>query len=290
MAYWLHLLIILNIYLIITLNTNLIVGMANLVSLGQAAFYGLGAYFGVFALKGLGLSLEASILIAFLMTALMGLIFALPIIRLRGDYFILGTLGFQLIVYSVLLNWIPVTRGPFGISGIPAPKVLGVFAVSGQGRILVLCAVLTMGTLWFHRTLSKSSFGRVLRALRDDEIGASSLGWDVSVYKVWACLISGGFIGIAGFLYAVHMTYIDPSSFNLDESIFILTALLIGGLGNLKGPIAGALFIVFVPEMLRLLGVSSSIGANLRQIIYGIILILLMRIRPQGILGEYRLK
>lgn len=290
MNYLVHIIIMINIYIILSVSTNLLVGMANLLSLGQAAFYGIGAYLAVLCLMILNLPLLPTLCIVIVGTALFSLLIAFPSLRLRGDYFVLATLGFQLIVYTVLYNWTSLTRGPYGIPGIPVPKLFGIFKISGIYPFLILSFILVLLTVIIFYKLIHSPFGRVLKGIRDDELAVFSLGRNVTNFKIWAFAISSGFIGIAGFIYATYITYIDPTSFNLDEAIFILTAVLIGGTGNIRGPVVGAVFVVVLPEILRFVGLPDSVAANMRQIIYGIILIILMRFRSKGLAGEYQLQ
>lgn len=290
MDYFLHILIMINIYVILSSSTNLLVGMTNLVSLGQAAFYGMGAYFAALCLLLLDLSLLPTLLLSMLFTSIFGLLIALPSLRLKDDYFILATLGFQMIVYTVLYNWIPVTRGPYGIAGIPAPRLIGSQQISGIGGYTLLSTILAVLIVFILHLLIGSPFGRVLKGIRDDQMPVLSLGRNVARFKTQAVTISCGFVGVAGVLYATYVSFIDPSSFALDESIFILSALLIGGTGNIKGPVLGAVFIVVLPELLRFLGLPDSMAANLRQIIYGLILIAIMRFRPKGLAGAYQVK
>lgn len=290
MDYIFHIIIMINIYIILTTSTNLLVGMTNLLSIGQAAFYGLGAYFSVLALKTLNLTLIPAIIFTVICTSLMSFLIAYPSLRLKGDYFVLATLGFQLIVYTVLYNWIDVTKGPYGITGIPTPELFGIVSISGIYSFFVLSTILSALIVFIFFKLIHSPFGRALKGVRDDSLSMLSLGRNVTGLKIWAFILSSGFIAIAGFLYASYVSYIDPTSFNLDEAIFILAAVLIGGTGNIKGPIVGAVFVVILPELLRFIGLPDSVEANLRQIIYGLSIIILMRYRPQGIAGEYALK
>jgi len=290
MNYIMHIIIMINIYIILTISSNLLVGMTNLLSLGQAAFYGIGAYFTIFCLMILHLPLIPTLLISMGMTALFSLLLALPSIRLKGDYFVLATLGFQLIFYTILYNWVSLTRGPFGIPGIPAPKLFGLIEISGIIPFLIFSLIMAGFTIFIFIKLINSPFGRVLKGIRDDELSVLSLGRNVTVFKIRVFVIASGFIAIAGFIYATYVTYIDPTSFTLDESIFILSALLIGGTGNIKGPIAGSVFVIILPELLRFVGLPDSMAANLRQIIYGLLLIILMRFRPQGLAGNYQVK
>ncbi len=290
MDYIVHIVIMINIYIILTTSTNLLVGMSNLLSLGQAALYGLGAYISVFALIVLDLSLIPALVFVMICTSLISLLIAYPSLRLKGDYFVLATLGFQLIIYTLLYNWISVTSGPYGISGIPSPKLVPGITVSGIYAFLALSTILSGMVLMTFYKFINSPFGRALKGMRDDEISMLSIGRNVTSLKIWAFVLSSGFIAIGGFLYATYVSYIDPTSFTLDESIFIISAVLIGGTGNLKGPVIGAVFVVVLPELLRFLQLPDSVAANLRQIIFGLAIIILMRFRPQGIAGEYALK
>ncbi len=290
MNYFFHIIIMINIYIVLTVSSNLLVGMTNLLSLGQAAFYGIGAYCSVLALTTMHLPLIPALVFAMLATGLISLLLALTSLRLKNDYFVLSTLGFQIIAYSVLYNWISVTKGPYGIPGIPAPKLLGFYQVSGIIPFLIFSTVMSLFTIFIFYYLINSPFGRLLKAMREDELALITLGKDITSLKIRTFAISSSFIGIAGFLYATYVTYIDPTSFNLDESIFILSALLIGGLGNIKGPVVGSIFVILLPEILRFIGLPDSIAANMRQIIYGLILIILMRFKPEGLVGNYRIK
>ena len=212
-------------------------------------------------------------------------------VKLKGDYFILGTLGFQMIVYTILYNWISVTRGPYGIPGIPGIKLFGVWSLDGIYAYFVLALLLTAVVIFVFSQLQHSPYGRILKAIRTDELSAKALGRNTVQLKTWAFFISAAFAGVAGLIYASYVSYIDPTSFTLDESIFIITALFIGGIGSgVWGPVAGAAVVVILPELLRFVGLPDSIAANLRQIIYGLTLIVLMFVRPEGLLGDTKLK
>lgn len=287
MNYLFHILIMISIYAILTLSLNLPVGYSGLLSLAQAAFYGIGAYVMTLLMMNCGLSFMGATAVAIIFSSILSLLVSYPSIRLKGDYFILASLAFQIIIFTVLYNWIDLTRGPYGIPGIPKPEILGIrfdnlyefFALSGGIALIVFLIA---------KRLYSSSFGLVLKAIREDELSAISIGKNVRRFKILAFAISSGMAAIAGSLYASYVTYIDPTSFNLDESIFILSVVLVGGSGNLKGPIVGTLLMILLPEGLRFLGIPDNIAPNVRQMIYAFILILLMRFRPQGIAGEYR--
>ncbi len=278
-----------SIYAVLCLSANLLTGLTNKISMGFAAFYGVGAYITALCVLVLGWSMVPSVLLILLCNTLLALVIALPSLRLKGDYFILATLGFQIIVFNVLYNWTSVTKGAFGIAGISSPVVIGgvhlnsvvSFCIAGLSLSVLLAAV-------SHRIIH-SPLGRLLKALKDDEISLLSLGRNVNYYKTLAFVMSAAFSGVAGYIFATYISYIDPTSFTLDESIFILSALLIGGTGNLKGPLLGAVFVVVLPELLRFVGFPDAVAAPLKQILYGLALILAMFYRKQGIAGENKL-
>lgn len=288
MNYVLHIIIMINIYIIITVSTNLMVGLSNLLTLGQAAFYGLGAYIGTWAVMSLGLPLIPGILLVMIVAAVFGFILGFATARLDGDYFVLGTLGFQMIVYTVLYNWIKLTKGPYGIPGIPSPKLFGKFEINEIHEYLILSIVLVAIVCFIFYRLINSPFGRSLKAMRDDKLSLISLGRNVNKLKIQSIMIASAFTAISGYLFATYISYIDPTSFNLDEAVFIISAVIIGGTGNIKGPVAGAIFVVLLPEALRFVGLPDSIAANMRMIIYGLSIVILMRFRPQGFLGAFK--
>jgi branched-chain amino acid transport system permease protein len=295
MEYLLHIGIMLCIYIILVLSTNLTVGMANLLTMCQAAFYGIGAYIGTYFLMQFNMPFLLIALLVMLATGLTSLLISYASVKLKGDYFILATLGFQMIVYAILYNWVSVTRGPYGISGIPSIKLFDglVFVLSPVGirTNFTFALALTMAVVWVFNRIQQSPYGRILKAIRTDELSSQALGRNTVRLKVWAFFISAAFAGVAGLIYASYMSYIDPTSFTLDESIFIITALFIGGIGSrVWGPVVGAAVVVILPELLRFVGLPNAVAANLRQVIYGLVLIVLMFVRPQGLLGDAKLK
>ena len=291
MEYLLHIGIMLCIYIILVLSTNLTVGMANLLTMCQAAFYGIGAYIGTYFLMQFNMPFILIALLVMLATGLTSLLVSYASVKLKGDYFILGTLGFQMIVYTILYNWISVTRGPYVIPGIPSIKLFGLWSLNGIYAYFFLALVLAIGVALVFSRLQRSPYGRMLKAIRTDELSAKALGRNTVRLKSWAFFISAAFAGVAGLVYASYVSYIDPTSFTLDESIFIITALFIGGIGSrVGGPVVGATVVVILPELLRFVGLPDAVAANLRQVIYGLVLIVLMFVRPQGLLGDAKLK
>lgn len=290
MEYIFHIVIMLNIYIMLVLSANLTIGLANLLTMCQAAFYGIGAYIGTFFLMQFHVPLIVIIAVVALVTGAFSLLVSYASVKLKGDFFVLATMGFQLIVYTILYNWTPVTRGPYGIPGIPGIRILGIWEVSGVYGYLTISIILAAATIYVFHRLHNSPYGRELRAIKADELMVQSMGRDTVAAKAWAFFISAAVAGVAGVIYASYVSYIDPTSFTLNESIFIISALFIGGIGNVKGPIFGALFVVLLPELLRFVGLPDAIAANLRQIIYGLSLILVVYFRPQGLFGKAVLK
>ena len=235
MEYVFHIIIMLNIYIMLTLSANLTIGMANLLTMCQAAFYGIGAYIGTYFLMQFNLPFLVIAALMILFTGIFSFLVSYASVRLKGDYFVIATMGFQLIVYTILYNWTDVTRGPYGIPGIPGIKLFRILELSGVYAYLVLSLVLMGIIVFLFHHLVESPFGRVLNAIRADEITVKSMGRNTVLFKSLAFFLSAAVAGLAGVIYASYVSYIDPTSFTLDESIFIISALFIGGIGNTKG-------------------------------------------------------
>ena len=286
MEYLIHILIIAGIYIILTLSLNLIVGYTGLPALGHAAFSCIGAYTSSLLALKFGISPWIGLFAGAVFAALLGIIIAYPSIRLKGDYFALATFGFGIIVYSIAKNWISLTRGPMGLPGIPSFSLFG-YEITKTWQYLIIVLVFTLITIFILRRIVNSPFGRVLKSIREDEIASESLGKNTTKYKLMVFIIGAFFAGIAGSLYAHYITFIDPSSFTVMESITVLLMVIFGGMGSISGSIIGAMVLVIFPELLRFLGLPSSIAAEVRQMIYGLLLIVLMIKRPQGLFGKY---
>jgi branched-chain amino acid transport system permease protein len=249
-AYTLHLMVMVCLYIILGLTLNLIAGYAGMLSLCHASFFGIGAYASALLITSAGWPFVPSLLAAVLICGLIAYLISIPLIRLQGDFFVLATLAFQIIVFAVLCNWTSLTNGFFGISGIPRPSLFRLSAISPWSFFLLsMCVALAVWMLMWR--LSHSPYGRAIEATRDDELAAQALGKDVKRFKRSAFTIGGMLAAFAGVLFAGYMSYIDPTSFTLDESVFILCVVVIGGAGNLRGPIVGALVLVLLPKALR---------------------------------------
>jgi len=289
MEYLLHILIIAGIYIILTLSLNLIVGYTGLPALGHAAFSCIGAYTSSLLALNIGLSPWIGLLIGACVAAFSGVVIGYPAVRLKGDCLALATFGLGVIVYSIAKNWVSLTRGPMGLPGIPGFSILG-FGLSEIWSYLLLVSICVVITIFVIKRIVNSPFGRILRSIREDEIASAALGKDTIKHKLLVFIIGAFFAGIAGSLYAHYITFIDPSSFTVMESITILLMVIFGGMGSISGSVVGAVILVVLPELLRFLGMPSSIAAPMRQMIYGLLLVVLMLKRPQGIMGAYRFK
>jgi len=286
MEYLLHILILIGIYTILSVSLDLIAGYAGLLSIAHAAFYGVGAYVAALLALNLHSPFLINIICAMILAGLFGALIGIPSLRIRDDYFVIATFAFQVITFSVLNNWVSFTGGPMGLPGIPRPVILG-WEVSSHLEFLLVVGLLAAFTVWVVRRIVRSPLGRVLRAVREDEVFAQAMGKNVAYHKVMVFVVGAGLAATAGVMYAYYISFIDPTSFTVMESIFIISIMIIGGAGSLWGPVIGAVVLVTLPEALRFVGMPSSIAANMRQILYGAALVGCMMWRPQGLAGEY---
>lgn len=286
MDYVLHIVILIGIYVILSASLDLVVGYAGLLSLAHAAFYAIGAYTCALLTSRCGAPFLSSMAVAVLLSASMGLVVGVISLRFRSDYFVISTFAFQVIVFGIINNWVELTRGPIGVPGIPPPTIWGYGIVSPRG-VLVLVGVCAAIVMFVKHQIVRAPMGRVLRAIREDEVVAVSAGKSVLAQKMAAFVIGAGIAGGAGSLYSGYVGFIDPSSFSVAESIFVVSIVIIGGAGSLWGPVLGASVLVAVPEVLRSIGLPSAVSANLRQILYGGVLVMFMLWRPRGLLGRY---
>jgi branched-chain amino acid transport system permease protein len=288
MEYLIHIAILVSIYSVLGLSLNLVVGFTGLLSVTQAAFYGVGAYATAIMLTTYDVNFFLALIIGMLVAGAISFLIGFVLSKFKDDYYALGSFGFNIIIYSIFLNWQSLTRGPLGIPGIPRPNIFG-FKFSENITFLILCVVITIGIYYFCKYITSSSFGRVLKAIREDEEAIRVFGYNTLWYKLAIFVISAMLASVAGSLFASYITFIDPSTFTLSESIFLLSIVILGGLASNKGAMLGAFCLILLPEILRFVGFPSDIAAHMRQITYGVILIVLMMYRPQGLVGEYKL-
>lgn len=288
MDYLINLTIFFAIYAILGISLNLVVGYTGLLSVAEAAFYGVGAYVTAILLTHFGINFFVALIISVFISAFSALIIGIVLSKFSGDYYAIGSLGFNVIMLGIFLNWQDLTNGSLGISGITKPSLFGI-SFSSNFTFLILSLLFLLVSYLVSRLIINSAFGKVLKAIREDEKAIQIFGYNTIHYKLAIFMIGAGLAAIAGSLYASYITYIDPTSFTLTTSIFILAIIILGGLANLRGSILGALFLILLPELLRFVGFPDAIAAQIRQAIYGLILVGLMLYRPQGLIGEYKL-
>ena len=282
MEYILHLFIVICFYTLLSQSLNLSAGFTGLISLAHAGFYGIGAYTTAILSTQFGFSFWLSIPLAMLISGAIAFIVSLIALRTVEDYFIICTLGIQVILFSIMNNWMALTRGPLGIPGIP---FITFFGMSLDSKVsFLLLSLFFVAIVWFVlHNISKSGFGKILTAINEDEIYSQSIGKNVYLSKIISFTLSAMFAAIPGTLYAHYISYIDPTSFTVTESIFVLSTVIIGGLGNLTGSFLASAFLVLLPEGLRFVGMPDSSAANMRQIIYGLILVVVMMTGKNGV-------
>lgn len=299
MNYLLHLLIYLNIYVIVALSLNLVVGYCGLLTLAHAGYFAIGAYTYALATLKLGCGFIPAALMAMVVAAVLSLAVSLPSWRFKGDFFVMISLAVQTLVFSLLHNWFSptsgpgtwanLTNGPFGLAGISKP-VIGSIKFATIGSIAALSTVLALLTGMVIWLFVSSPWGRLLKAMRDDELAARGLGKNTRMAKVQAMAIACAFAALAGVIYSSYVSYVDPSSASLEESILMLCMVLVGGVGNFRGPLVGAFILLAIPELLRFSHFPDAAAANIRLLAYGALLVVMAHFRPKGLAGEYRLE
>lgn len=289
MNYLLHIAVMLEIYILLALSANQKVGLSGLLSLAQAVFYGIGAYATAIAITKFGFSYWLALPVAMFACILSALLFSFIAGLVRELYFSLATLSLQIIFFSLVYNWIPVTNGSYGISGISSPEIFGL-KINTPGSFALFGGFWVLVVILFYNWFLKTPVCRLIQATRDDQIAVLSLGKNPNYFKRISIILSAIVAGIAGTLYSTYATYIDPSSFTLDESILILSIVLIGGAGRIIGPVTGAVIYILLPELLKFVQIPDSIAANMRMILFGLLLVLIVRFKPKGIFGKYLIK
>ena len=282
MTYLLHLIVLVSLYTTLGHSLNLLVGHAGQFVLCQAAFYATGAYTAALLQTAFDTSFSLAFALAILTSAVSGAVVAAVSYRLKGDFFVLATLAYQVIISSLIYNWTGLTRGPFGIAGIPAPVLFGFRFESVLSFAPLAVAVAALATALAH-LLVRSRFGLALHAVRDDEIAAESIGKNVAQLRMAAFVTSAAIAGSAGVLYAGYARYVDPTSFTIVESTFMLAIVAVGGAGTTWGPLMGAVLLLLLPEALRWLALPASAAAELRQLMFGALLIAVCFRRPGGL-------
>ena len=262
---------------IVVVGLNLLLGYAGQISLGHGAFYGLAAYATAILSTTYGWPMEASIPAAVAATALTAYLIAIPTLRLTGNYLAMATLGFGLIVYIVFNQAIEYTGGPSGFVGVPRLTLFGYEFYSELAYYYLVAGVL-MVVVAASLNLIDSRVGRALRAIHTSERAAQTSGIDIAAYKRFIFVLSAVFAAVAGTLYAHYLSFVAPSSFGFHFSVMLIVMVVLGGMANVWGAVAGAVFLTILPEFLRAF-------ENIETILYGAVLVLGMMYMPDGIAG-----
>jgi branched-chain amino acid transport system permease protein len=275
--YYIQILIFIGIYSILALSLNLLNGYIGLLSIGHAAFYGIGAYASAKLVMEAGIPFPLAMLGSGIIAGIFGYLIAKPTLRLSGIYMTLATLGFNMIFFLVMQNWMSFTNGPLGIMDIPPPSIFG-YVIESRVQYYYLIFFLVLLTIGSMHRLMTCRFGRALVGIRENELAAEAMGVHTTRYKIQAFVLAAFYAGIAGSYYAHFIKYISPDSFYIYESFILLAMLAFGGQGNLIGPVVGAATLIVIPELFRFL-------QEYRMLVYGSVLIIMMLVRRQGLLG-----
>lgn len=273
------------IFVVLGLGLNITVGLAGLLDLGYVAFFAVGAYTYGILNSFWGIGFWTSLPIGGLMGALFGIALGFPILRLRGDYLAIVTLGFGSIAKIVIENWEEVTNGAKGIAGIPRPGFFGadMSITSATTYTYYLMILMVIFTIFITNRLKDSRIGRAWMALREDEIACVAMGVDMAKTKLGAYAFGAFWAGLVGVIFAARNTYINPNSFTFMESALVLSIVVMGGMGSIVGVIIAALVLILMPEYLRAF-------AEYRMLMFGAIMVLMMIFRPEGLIANVRRK
>jgi len=284
-AYIVNLAVLISINAVLAVTLNFILGYAGIFSIAHALFFGVGAYAATYFAMQAGADFLLATAAGMAVAALISLALALPALRVRGEYFVAASLGLQMLAITVFTEWKSVTGGIGGLTNIPPARILG-FEVTQPEHFLVLSLTCLALIILIIRALVRSSFGRSLKAIRDDETAAWAYGKNVAIIKTMAVVLSSALCAVGGSLYAFYLSFINVESFTLDTSVQLMAMVIIGGTATLFGPVVGAIFILLLPAGLSYLPYlpPTEIG-SIQQIAYGLAMVLLMIYRPGGLWG-----
>jgi len=266
-------------FVVLGLGLNIVIGLAGLLDLGYVAFYAVGAYCYALLNYHFGLSFWLALPLGGLLAAIFGIILGFPVLRLRGDYLAIVTLGFGEIIRMILENWNEFSFGPSGIANIPRPSFFGIdFTVHSATQFMYLLVLaLTVFTVFMVNRLQNSRIGRAWIALREDEVACQAMGIDKTRTKLTAFALGATWAGMVGVIFAAKTTFVNPASFTIWESIFILCVVVLGGMGSIVGVIFGGLVLILLPEYLRAF-------SEYRMCVFGAVLVIMMVFRPGGLI------
>ncbi|WP_051074289.1 branched-chain amino acid ABC transporter permease [Effusibacillus pohliae] len=288
--YYVDIVVFWMIYVLLGLGLNLVTGYAGQVSLGHAAFYGIGAYTSAILSVTFGVNAWLSMIAAVVFTFFVSAILGLPSLRVREDFLAITTLGLGLIVQSVFKN-AGITGGAYGIDRIPLPSLFGV-ELKNAGYLLLVTLVMVLA-IYMLKRMTESRIGRAWRTIREDETMAQSMGINTTYYKVLAFAIGGAYAGLAGSLFAHKVSFINADSFGFSVSATVLSMVVLGGLGSIRGTLFGVTLLYLLPELFRLFDLQVIDEKDLdtyKMMLYGLLMVLVMRYRPKGLFGRFGVK
>lgn len=282
-SYQVNILTVALMYIVLGLGLNIVVGLAGLLDLGFVAFYAVGAYAYALLNHHFGMPFWIVLPIGGLLAAIFGILLGFPVLRLRGDYLAIVTLGFGEIIRLVLENWNEFSMGPSGIANIDRPTIYGFDMSLQQATIFIyfMMVVFTILTIFFVNRLQNSRIGRAWLALREDEIACQAMGVGRTRTKLMAFSLGATWAGLMGVVFAAKTTFINPASFTFLESAIILSVVVLGGMGSIPGVIVGALIMILLPEYLRAF-------SEYRMLVFGGAMVVMMVFRPQGLISTFR--
>jgi len=287
--YFKHIIFLGLIYSTLTLSLNIIAGFIGQISLGHSAFYGFGAMTSAVLTLYYHIPYWAAFLMAGLFTGLVGIPLGLPALRIRGHFLVVVTYGFAEVLRIITLNS-EFTGGPAGLPGLQPPSLLGKafndYGPTGKEAYIIAALLLLLSLVFLVHRVNKSRVGLAWGAIRDDELAASAMGINVAYYKLLAFTLAAIFAGLAGSLYAHYSAFFSSEIMSSNESILILTMVVVGGVRSIPGSILGAFLLVLAPEGLHYLKDWLGLTFDPWQVLYGLLLIIMMRFRPQGIMGK----
>ena len=275
-----HVLVLAGLFTLMALGFDLVLGYLGELSLGHAAFFGIGAYTTALLTRHFGMPFPLDLLLAGLFTGVFGLLIGAPSLRLRGPYFAIVTFGFAEILHLVALNWTSLTRGPMGLPDIPHPQ-LGPFRITTELGYYYLVLALIGVAMLATRRLLESTVGHAFLAIRENEELASAAGIPTFRFKLLAFVIGMIFAGAAGSVYARYVHFVDPTALSFYYTVTVVSMVIVGGQGSIAGTTLGALVFTLVPEYLR-------VAERARLVIFGALLMLAIVFMPDGLRGIWR--
>lgn len=288
-TYYLSILIFVGLHSIIAMGLTLLMGYAGQISLGHASFYGLGAYISGILSVTYKFPPVVSLVVSMIITGVIACCIGIPILKLKGNFLAMGTLGLGIIINMIFVNWVSMTGGPSGLTSIPYLKIAG-YTFDRDYRVYLIVWITTIVIFMLSTNIVNSRVGRALRSIHGSEIAANSMGVNPARYKVQIFVISAVYAALAGGLYAYYLTFISPQPFDFKFSIELVVMVVIGGMASLWGATIGALTVTILTEILRAVipKFLSHASGEYEIIFFGIILIIVMIFAPEGLIGGFR--